>query len=89
MMSRIRFASSVRAMLLIVGLGLPWAHYALAQAGSNEEAAASKMTPEQKEAGRKARLKIGTKTTQGEHDWGILDVWRYPGAITDDSREGL
>jgi lipid-binding SYLF domain-containing protein len=58
MKNRTHFAFSMSATLLILGLALPWGHHAFAQTDGNEQASTAKMTPEQKEAERKARLKM-------------------------------
>jgi lipid-binding SYLF domain-containing protein len=53
-----RYTSLATAMLLFAAASLPWGQGASAQSNKKEQAPASKMTPEQKEAERSARLKI-------------------------------
>lgn len=55
---RNRFTSLASAILLLVAASLPWGQGAIAQTDKKEKASTSKLTPEQKEAERKARLKI-------------------------------
>jgi len=54
----IRIASLAPAILLLAAAILPWGQGALAQSGNNERASASRMTPAEKDAERKARLQI-------------------------------
>jgi len=53
-----RFTPLASAILLLVAASLPWGQGAIAQSDKKEKASNSKLTPEQKEAERKARLKI-------------------------------
>ena len=54
----LRIPSFLPALLLLVAASLPWGQGALAESAKNEQASTSKLTPEQKEAERKVRLKI-------------------------------
>lgn len=55
---RFRFTSLATAFLLLAAASLPWGQGAYAQSAKKEPASSSKLTPEQKEAERNARLKL-------------------------------
>ena len=55
---QIRNTSLAAALLLLAAASLPWMQGAHAQNDKKEQASDSKLTPEQKEAERKARLKL-------------------------------
>jgi len=55
---RTRLTSLVPALLLLAAATLPWGQSAYAQSTKKEQASTSKLTPEQKEAERKARIKL-------------------------------
>jgi lipid-binding SYLF domain-containing protein len=54
----IRFTPLASALLLLAAASLPFAQNAIAQSGKKEQAATGKMTAEEKDAERKARLKL-------------------------------
>ena len=54
----IRLASFARAGLLLAAVSLPCAQSALAQSDKSKQAATSKLSPAEKEAGRNAALKL-------------------------------
>jgi hypothetical protein len=54
----IRLKSVAAALLLLAAASLPLGQGALAQSDKSKQASASKLTPEQKEAGRNAALKL-------------------------------
>jgi lipid-binding SYLF domain-containing protein len=84
----IRFMSLAPAILICAGACLPLGQIALAQSDSQEQAAASKLTPEEKEAERKARLNLADsaleklyklqpdarKGVQGSAGYAVFDV---------------
>ena len=59
---RIRFMSLAPAILLLAAASQPWGQSAMAQ--SDKQASVSKLTPEAKEAERKARFKIAEDALQ-------------------------
>jgi len=55
---RHRFASLASVILLLAAASLPWGQGAIAQTDKKDKASNSKLTPEQREAERNARLKL-------------------------------
>ena len=55
---RHRFTSLASVILLLAAASLPWGQGAIAQSDKKEKASNSKLTPEQREAERNARLKL-------------------------------
>ena len=55
---QIRLTSLARAILLLAFASLPWGQSAIAETAKKEQTSSSKLTPEQKEAERKARFKL-------------------------------
>jgi len=88
MIIRTRIRTLAPAILLLTVASVPWGQGALAESAKKEQASASKLTPEAKEAERKARFKIAEdaleklykaspearKAVEGAEGYAVFDI---------------